>query len=883
MPSIINLLLNVRTAGANGVTSLSNSIRGLAAEYLAYKSVVELVQKAGERATTLKETAILADRLGLSMRDLSAAQYAAFKAGNVNAEGFASALDDLNEKIQDFALNGAGEAVDMFEKLDLKIKDMRLKTPLEQMLAIADAAKGLSKNERSQLFDQLGSDNLRALSSVLKDGGKEFRNLMKEAKDAGVAINDIDARKIIELKNEASKASGLFATIFDSAIAGASPRLAVLLDDFSNALKKLKGDGANVTFLDTTIKYLQNASTWVAVLFSNLFHSVKVFGLGVADLFANVIGTTLQSFIKVGQTVLSSLNGILNGMREALAKGAELVGKKGIADKLRAEDWGIDTQGLDAGYKKIEEVKKKLDDLFLKNLKYMPGDSIKAYNTMSELMIEAKAKQMQADAERAAADAAHNQALKQSLASAEAERRMHLAFYKINAELEKRQGDARIASLENDRAMRLEELARMNQAELNALGGISKAKLDLEKETNAKITAERLKQYDVDIALAKKAKEEIDAKVANYTERDIDYNTSLAEQATQQAAINKLVDERTAVELAGKRQNALLDIQSAATQQEIHDAKMELLSIEGKEYELSINQIDDQYRDLLAKLKAGSEEAGLVEKLISTSKAKVLLDELKRQFDELNTQLARGEISQDDYKARLGELAPKMEDAAQGTGNTQVLADTNRELKDAANNLDTIFQSGKLVGESLQGGMVDALFDIASKTKDAKDAFRGMASAILIDLTKMIAKALMFKALNAAFGGGGGGGGFWGGMAQGVATHHSGGIAGVNPGRTSWINPMAFLGAVKYHSGGIVGFKPNEVPAVLEKDEEVLKRTDPRHRYNLGGGGSTAQPITINNSIDTASIASAMEGAEGAKMVINHIKANASTIKAHLT
>jgi hypothetical protein len=56
-----------------------------------------------------------------------------------------------------------------------------------------------------------------------------------------------------------------------------------------------------------------------------------------------------------------------------------------------------------------------------------------------------------------------------------------------------------------------------------------------------------------------------------------------------------------------------------------------------------------------------------------------------------------------------------------------------------------------------------------------------------------------------------------------------------------------FDGATRYHTGGIAGKTPDgtraaiaaalkhgEVPAILMKNEEVLRRDDPRHRENLG-------------------------------------------------
>jgi hypothetical protein len=72
-------------------------------------------------------------------------------------------------------------------------------------------------------------------------------------------------------------------------------------------------------------------------------------------------------------------------------------------------------------------------------------------------------------------------------------------------------------------------------------------------------------------------------------------------------------------------------------------------------------------------------------------------------------------------------------------------------------------------------------------------------------------------------------------VSAGVA--HTGGIAGAL-GTMRTVNPAVFMGAPRYHSGGVAGLRPNEVPAILQRGEEVLTRQDPRHRYN---GGATTE------------------------------------------
>ncbi len=79
---------------------------------------------------------------------------------------------------------------------------------------------------------------------------------------------------------------------------------------------------------------------------------------------------------------------------------------------------------------------------------------------------------------------------------------------------------------------------------------------------------------------------------------------------------------------------------------------------------------------------------------------------------------------------------------------------------------------------------------------------------------------------------------------------HTGGIVG-GPAVAHAVPALAFAGAPRYHSGGLAGLKPNEVPAILQRGEEVLTTQDPRHRDNLGGGGFTINMTVVTDNADS--------------------------------
>lgn len=114
--------------------------------------------------------------------------------------------------------------------------------------------------------------------------------------------------------------------------------------------------------------------------------------------------------------------------------------------------------------------------------------------------------------------------------------------------------------------------------------------------------------------------------------------------------------------------------------------------------------------------------------------------------------------------------------------------------------------------------------------------------------------------------------------ASSVAVLHEGGIAGGVTRRRA-LSPFAFAGAIRYHSGGIAGLRPNEVPAILQKGEEVITRGDPRHRNNTGGGGSGGNSLSQILAIGDREIASAMKGAAGEEVWVTHLRRNRETVR----
>lgn len=181
---------------------------------------------------------------------------------------------------------------------------------------------------------------------------------------------------------------------------------------------------------------------------------------------------------------------------------------------------------------------------------------------------------------------------------------------------------------------------------------------------------------------------------------------------------------------------------------------------------------------------------------------------------------------------------------------------------------------------------VDALGQAAAGTRSWGDALAGVGQAFLKfaadflrQIAEMIIKQAILNALQSATGGSPGSpGGSLGIVASAVMAlvKHDGGLALAGAGVSRAVPPQWFNNAVRYHTGGVAGLKPNEIPAILEKNEEVLTEDDPRHIFNQGGGANGVRNILAFNDED---IANAMASSAGERVMLTYLKRNAPTLR----
>lgn len=172
-------------------------------------------------------------------------------------------------------------------------------------------------------------------------------------------------------------------------------------------------------------------------------------------------------------------------------------------------------------------------------------------------------------------------------------------------------------------------------------------------------------------------------------------------------------------------------------------------------------------------------------------------------------------------------------------------------------------------------------------------SFRQVAAQFMLQIARMIQQQIIFNLVSSAlrgFAGGLGGaapvagsGSFTGTGLQNFSVAHDGGLVGTRSrSRSIAISPAAVASLPRFHSGRIPGLAPNERAAVLESDEEVLTRNNPRHIFNQGQSGGGREPsidFKAVNVFDTADVLSqALADRAGQKVFINFVRQNSRAL-----
>lgn len=336
-------------------------------------------------------------------------------------------------------------------------------------------------------------------------------------------------------------------------------------------------------------------------------------------------------------------------------------------------------------------------------------------------------------------------------------------------------------------------------------------------------------QLDAERKAREKIREAIDANVAALQLEANIYGLTRTQAELYRLDLAGATEEQLAAAAAALESIDAMEQQSAWQQQLIDE--LETLKEEEQAYAESQQQAAEALRDVLDPTRELNREIAAY---------KVLLDEARISQDEFNA-----------AQARAQEEFDRTQDKANETG----------EVMD---------QFAIQAARNMQSAFADFLFD------PFEDGLQGMVRGFIDAMRRILAEALAAAALKAVINALSGGTASTGGSYAGLyaAIQHEGGLAGSGPRRQ--VPALVFDGAPRLHAGGFAGFKANEVPAILERGEEVLRRDDPRHAANEGGQG---RGVRIVNVVDPSIAGDYLNSSAGERVIMNVLRRNRGAVR----
>ena len=411
--------------------------------------------------------------------------------------------------------------------------------------------------------------------------------------------------------------------------------------------------------------------------------------------------------------------------------------------------------------------------------------------------------------------------------------------------------------------------------------GLADERIKLEEETQRQILAVRRQALEARLALDEN---DLEARIALINmEFDAQAESIRRLAAERKAAGLDVTESALAGTLAQVEALRQLELQNARVAQMERTRAEDLASLQ--------EQYERREKDLQA--------------LLDTREAKLDLIRSRQELGLLSQQQAANEAAQveADLKDRILQKVKELQefitnnkaDLSEFLNIDETLAKLELTAVEVSNVLTPAQQETRRLAEEISGGLASSIStfaralvetggDIGDSFVAARDAFRNFAADFLIRIGEMILQAALLRALFGEDGNSGLLGGALGKIGSMiVGSFHSGGVIGApgagspRPALASW-----FASAPRFHNGGLPGLRSDEVPAVLQKGEEVLSKSDPRNVLN--GGGAAQRPIiNVTNMVESGSVVTEGLKSSGAvTALVNVVKANKGAFKAVL-
>lgn len=280
-----------------------------------------------ELMTTQRELAATSVAFNVNAESIQAWQAAAKPLG-IEADKMSDIMKDVNDKLGDFATTGGGEAKDLFETLNLKIKDFEKLAPDQALLRIGDALNksGLTQSQKIFLLEGLADDASRLLP-LLKDNGAAIATMRQTLQGNGTLLSTTELDTLAEANKSLSTLQSLWKGVETQAGLAGAAMLVAVQPEITNSINKLSTSWAffkdDLIFSDDTFfiglreigKAIDTIATAIEPAMPYITEFATSFGIalavlagvaGIGALVSGALGMIGTAFTAVGAIIMAN-------------------------------------------------------------------------------------------------------------------------------------------------------------------------------------------------------------------------------------------------------------------------------------------------------------------------------------------------------------------------------------------------------------------------------------------------------------------------------------------------------------------------------------------------------------------------------------------------
>jgi len=272
----------------------------------------------GMRMSAIDNLAKTADKIGTTTEALAGLQHAGELTG-VSTQTMNMALQRMQRRLSE-ASQGMGVAQGALAELNLDA-DQLLSLPLDQQMeVVADAMAGVeTQADRVRLAMQFFDSEGVALVNTLGQGGDALRAMMSEADQLGISLSRVDAAKIEQANDAASRMTGVFTGIGNQLAVSFSPmieaasnwvtHLALTTEGFGDIGAKAAGFVATAFHkVGDAVRGLKAIVLAIRLGFVNMAESVSGVMQGVGESVVEIINSALDKWNTFSSKIIAGYN-----------------------------------------------------------------------------------------------------------------------------------------------------------------------------------------------------------------------------------------------------------------------------------------------------------------------------------------------------------------------------------------------------------------------------------------------------------------------------------------------------------------------------------------------------------------------------------------------